>query len=59
MKKTAYIAPATNVLIIEVQQLLNTISGLSETNVDGLGISEKNYDGEGRSRHRSIWDDED
>lgn len=56
MKKIAYIAPSTNIVNVEINQLLN-ISNPTSTNVDGLGVSDDEYTEEGRSR-RTVWDDE-
>ena len=58
MKKIAYIAPAVQVMQIHTEQLLNTISNPTKTNVEGLGISDTNYEGEVRSRSYSVWGDE-
>jgi len=58
MKKIAYIAPAVQVMQIHTEQLLNTISNPTSTNVDGLGISNESYEEVGRARGASIWGDE-
>jgi hypothetical protein len=60
MKKTVYIAPATEIVKLQAQQLLNTISNpQTVTGAEGLGISTENYEDEGRSRRSSLWDDDD
>ena len=58
MKKTTYIAPAVQVMQIHTEQLLNTISAPTSTNVAGLGVSDENYEGEVRSRSYSVWGDD-
>ena len=58
MKKTTYIAPAVQVMQIHTEQLLNTISAPTSTNVAGLGISDTNYEDEVRSRSYSVWGEE-
>jgi len=59
MKKIAYTAPAIEVMQVQTEQLLNTISGVASTNVDGLDVSEEAYEGVSRSRKQSnVWGDE-
>ena len=58
MNKKAYISPATSVMLVENEQLLNAISDATSTNVEGVGVSETEYEGEGRSRNANVWDDE-
>ena len=60
MKKTVYIAPQMNICLIQGQVLLNSISELSDTNVDDLGISDGTYEGEGRVKNGfNVWDNDD
>lgn len=58
MKKAKYMAPATEINIIQIQPLLNTVS-----NVDGdAGITPAEptdpVPEEADSRRRTVWDDE-
>ena len=59
MKKTVYIAPSTVIVKVQAQQLLNTISNPTGTNVEGLGVSSEAYEDDVRSRGVNLWDDED
>ena len=59
MKKTIYIAPQTVVYMLQGQELLNSISSLSSTNTDGLGISSDAYEDDVRVKEdRGGWGDE-
>lgn len=57
MKKTKYIAPQTQIILLQGQELLNSISALTSTNVDGLGISDDDYEDVGQSKDSGDWGD--
>lgn len=59
MKKTAYMAPAINIEMIEVQPLLNTVSGVKgDSGVTKADPTEEiPSEGDAR-RRRDVWDDD-
>jgi len=58
MKKTAYLAPATNIEMIQIQSLLNSVSNVGgDSGVQKAGDDEE-VPGTAESRRNNVWDDE-